>query len=217
VLSVQDNGCGIPREEWPRIFEPFFTTKFQGRGLGLSVVSGIIEKFDGSIGVRSKVNVGTEMLLCLPVAEAAVLVEDAPEPVAESTAKDPEGFALSERKKIWVVDDEPLICETVMRILTQNGYDVSTEQNSKAFLENFSEEEAEQTDCLLLDLTMPEVSGLDILKSVRVRHPDLPVMIMSGYDEQDQKDELEKHRISGFVHKPFQMRDLLEAIDKVFA
>lgn len=215
VLSIKDNGSGIAPENQPHIFEPFYTTKFQGRGLGLSAVSGIVEKLDGSIGLLSEVGVGTEILICLPKAESVVVIDD--EEDAEESTTNSKDFALEKRQKIWVVDDEPLIGETVMRILTQTGFDVCTQQNSKEFLKEFTKEEAETTDCLLLDLTMPEVNGMDVVKAVRKHSPELPIMIMSGYDEREQLDNFKKYTIARFVHKPFRMNELVDAIKAVLS
>lgn len=209
VLSVADNGPGIDAESLPHIFEPFFTTKFQGRGLGLSAVSGIVEKFDGNLGVKSTLGAGTEFLLCLPVAASVEVVS------GEDPGSVPDESSSVEKGQIWVVDDEPLIGETVMRMLSRGGYEVRTEQDPTRFLSAFSLEEAEKTQCLILDITMPEASGLDVLKTVREHHESLPVLMMSGYDESEQREAFEDLNISGFIHKPFRMEQLMEKLESV--
>jgi len=206
VLSVRDNGPGIPAEDLPHIFEPFFTTKFQGRGLGLSAVSGIVEKFDGNLGVRSDQHRGTEFVLCLPIAEE---VEVAPE---EEPVKEKPHVGGG---RIWVLDDEPLIGETVKRMLTRGGYDVQTAQDPLAFLKIFTPDEISETQCVILDVTMPRLNGLDVLKQIRVLAPDLPVLMMSGYDESEQSATFEDLHISGFIHKPFLMDQLVRKLDGI--
>jgi len=211
VLSVSDNGSGIAQEHLPRIFEPFYTTKFQGRGLGLSATVGIVEKFDASLGIRTEVGEGTEVLLCLPVAESVVVVSDE----EEEDASLPQPGKQQALGKVWVVDDEPLIGQTVMLILKKQGYEVEIDQSSRNFLSRFNKQESEQTSCLLLDLTMPDISGLEVLKKVREFAPHLPVVIMSGYDDVDNREEYSKLQVAGYIHKPFRMNDLVDKMNSV--
>lgn len=202
-LKIEDNGSGISSEDLPRIFEPFYTTKFQGRGLGLPSIAGLVEKFDGSLGVRSrKPEQGTEVALWLPLAEA-VLIEDT-EPEIETVEKK----ELKGSGKIFVVDDEPLICMTIQRLLTRSGYEILTANDGIEALEKIQAEDPEDIRCLILDVTMPRMGGLETLQNIREFLPDLPVLIMSGYDESDSLENFKDLNVEGFIHKPFRMEML---------
>ncbi|MDF3129723.1 response regulator [Kiritimatiellaeota bacterium B1221] len=201
VLKIKDNGSGISPKDLPHIFEPFYTTKFQGRGLGLPSVAGLVEKFDGSLGVRTDSEQGSEFLLWIPVARAVVIEE--PEENAVQVEEELEGSG-----KIWVVDDEPLICMTIQRLLTPLGFEVLTANDGEDAVEALSTRDPDEIRCLILDITMPRMGGLEALTQIREFMPDLKVLIMSGYDESDSLESFKDLKVDGFIHKPFRMEAL---------
>ena len=210
VMSFQDNGEGIAEDILPRIFEPFYSTKFQGRGLGLCAAIGVLEKQDGTMGVKSQPGEGTEFVMCLPVAESVEVLSD---PVAKEIPK--EELASPEGKRIWIVDDEPMIGEAVMRMLEGKGYVVQVESDPATFMRKFTYGEMERTHCVILDVVMPQISGLEILKWIRDRSESLPVLIISGLDDTEHNEHFEKLEASGFIRKPFQAEELSLALQKV--
>lgn len=211
-LKIKDNGSGISDADLPHIFEPFFTTKFQGRGLGLPAISGLIEKFDGSLGVRKRSEGGTEVAVWFPLARA-VLVEEAPPEQTVSVKEEP----FHGTGKIWVVDDEPLICMTLERLLTRLGFEVGTANDGAEALEAIRKENAEELRCLIFDVTMPRMGGFETLQKVREFLPDIPVLIMSGYDESESLTNFESLNVAGFIHKPFRMEQLQVKIKEILS
>lgn len=209
ILSVTDNGSGIKKEDLAHIFQPFFTTKFQGRGLGLPSVGGLLEKYDGSMGVRSTPSQGTEFRIWLPLAQS-VLVE---EPDPSASAAETTDFKVD--GKIWVVDDEPLICMTIERLLTRSGLKVGTAHDGLDALEKIRQEDPAGIACLILDVTMPKMGGLQTLERLREFLPQVPVLIMSGYDESDSLEAFKDLDVTGFIHKPFRMEQLETRLKKI--
>ncbi|MDA3874963.1 MAG: response regulator, partial [Kiritimatiellae bacterium] len=210
-MRISDNGCGIDGHDLQHIFEPIFTTKFQGRGLGLPAVVGTVQKFDGSLGVKQLPEGGTEFILLLPLANT-VLVESVEE---ASVSSEPKKQLQRGGGKIWVVDDEPLICMTIERLLSRYGFDVKTAGDGVEALEQLNKVRIDEVACLLLDVTMPKMGGFETLTRVREFAPDLPVLIMSGFDESDSLDKLKGLNVTGFIHKPFRMEQLEAKLGKI--
>ncbi len=208
VLKITDNGSGISPEDLPHIFEPFYTTKFQGRGLGLPSVAGLVEKFDGALGVRTDSEQGSEFILWIPVAEAVMIEE--PEESEPEVEEDLVGSG-----KIWVVDDEPLICMTIQRLLSPLGFDVQTANDGEDAVEKLAAVDPDEIRCLILDITMPRMGGLEALKKIREFMPDLKVLIMSGYDESDSLESFKDLKVDGFIHKPFRMEALQTRLKEI--
>ncbi|WFB37140.1 response regulator [Kiritimatiellota bacterium B12222] len=210
-LKVIDNGEGIGKENLQHIFEPFYTTRFLGRGLGLPSIAGMVEKFEGSLGVCSTPGAGTEFALWIPLS-----------PAEESTAVESSN-ELSSRKldgkgsKIWVVDDEPLICMTIERVLGKLGFVVGTADNGVDGLEKIRKDLQKGIDvkCIILDVTMPLMGGLEMLHYLRALDADLPVLLMSGFDESDSIAEHSALNVNGFIHKPFRMEGLERSVQKI--
>lgn len=196
TLRVRDTGPGMEPETLRRIFDPFFTTKFQGRGLGLAAAKGAIEKLDGKLGVSSRVGLGTEFLLALPVSLSVEIVEEAP----QETQTVP---VLHAGGTVWIVDDEPLICETMSRFIITWGLDCEVSTDSVEAVERMKKN-PDDISCILLDVTMPGMDGLEVLGHVRLFRPDVPVVLMSGFSEEETLRKFKGHDISGFIHKPFQ-------------
>lgn len=201
VLEVEDQGCGMTSEVRARIFEPFFSTKFTGRGLGMSAVLGILRGHDGVVELKSHPGGGTHWRVMFPVGDA---LSPAHEHAAESSDAPAEGFVL-------VVDDEPGVRALVARMLSRLGYSSMLARSGEEALRLYAEY---PTDCLLLDLSMPGMSGLDTLMALRAQDPNARVILASGYDE---RALLEREGLSavGFLKKPFELNTLAEALKEV--
>jgi len=197
-LVVADNGCGIKPEVLGRIFEPFFTTKFHGRGLGLAAVLGIVQSHDGALFVQSRPGEGTLFRLFLPATASSA---PAAAPAAPSTRSSLQGTVL-------VVDDEEPVRTVADAALTQLGLTVRTASDGIAALDSLRSAPG-SIDLVLLDLTMPGISGDEILRQLRQIRPDLRVIIMSGYSEGETMQRCASLGVTGFLPKPFTVTTLI--------
>lgn len=211
VLSVRDTGTGIPPEILERIFEPFFTTKDQGKGTGLGLATsyGIVEQHGGWMTCHSEVGVGTTFRIYLPRDVAAIQTEPEVQPDAE-----PEQIKGG-TETILLVDDDPEVRQVSETFLTQCGYRIITAGDGEAGLEVFNQNRR-MVSCVVLDLTMPKLSGADTFKRLRELDPSLPVIIYSGYVIND--DEFESQngsRPNAILCKPFDLGDMANLIRDV--
>ena len=169
-LSVSDNGCGIDSDTAVRIFEPFFTTKEPGRGtgLGLSVVHGIMKSCDGAISVYSKPGEGTTFHLYFPALDLDTPVAAAPEPA----------IVTGQGQRILFIDDEPVLTLLGERFLTRLGYEPVVEKDAHTALTRFREQ---PFDLVITDLTMPQLSGIDLARRLWEIRPATRVVLTTGY------------------------------------
>ena len=186
----------------PRIWDPFFTTKSKGRGLGLSAVQGIVSSHGGSIDVESVIDQGTVVHVQLPVAEQTI----APiEPVLiEKHPRKPDA-------RILVVDDEVMILIAVQRGLEIAGYEVSTADN-RADLIHMLESIENPFALAVLDVTMPEISFRELLQLVRNHSPGIPVVVSTGYSEENIHDLISNEKNISYLPKPFTSKEMLAIV-----
>jgi PAS domain S-box-containing protein len=202
-LRVSDTGHGIPREVRPRIFEPFFTTKGpgQGTGLGLAMVFGIVKQHRGWIDCYSEVNEGTRFDIYLPRATgAAPSTVPAPPPAPPRQG----------HETILLADDEPMIRNLGRTILEQLGYQVLLAVDGQEAVDIYAREK-ERIDLVILDLTMPRLSGHDALRRMLTLDPKVCVLFASGYSA-EQISEADKDSILGFIGKPYRPNDLAVSV-----
>jgi len=205
-LSVSDTGCGIPPAILGRIFEPFFTTKDigKGTGLGLSTVYGIVEQHQGWIEVKSDVGSGTTFETFFP--SVSTLTDQAHEGVGEATPRGGNEHIL------LVEDDEPVRLFTA-QTLRKMGYQVLEADCGKAALKLWKENNR-NTDILLTDIIMPDVTGWELARSLYFQKRNLRMVFMSGYSPEAFEKENEFLREDGihFLQKPYSSQALLHTI-----
>jgi PAS domain S-box-containing protein len=191
-VQVSDNGSGMSPDTLARIFDPFFTTKFTGRGLGLSAVLGIVRGHSGAIRVESALGRGTTFRVLLPENVGEVRG-------AESSRRPPDARGTG---RILVVDDEEIVRAVTARVLSMLGYAVVTAADGREAVDVLKASR-EPIDAVLMDLTMPKLDGVAAFEELRSLQPDLPVILMSGYNEQDAVARFAASGLAGFLQKPF--------------
>jgi PAS domain S-box-containing protein len=204
-IAVRDNGPGLSEEDRSQVFEPFFSTKAAGRGLGLAAVHGIVSAHGGTIRAAAASGGGAIFIIALPATDRKIA----------SASRPDERQDVKGKGTILVVDDEKYILHLVETILTKRGYEGITAASGKEGLALF-ENRGEEIDGVLIDLTMPGMSGLELLKALRHRRPDLPVVLMSGWNRKPLPGELEGVKNVIFLHKPFKSDEFSRALEESF-
>jgi len=204
-LEVRDGGCGMSPQTQQRIFDPFFTTKFTGRGLGLAAVIGIVRGHHGAIVVNSAPGQGATFTVLFPPARAAAHAAAA----APALAPVWRGSGT-----VLVVDDEEIARETTTAMLGMIGFDAVVAADGREALDRVGSMDAAFT-AIILDLTMPGQSGLEVHGELRRRAPTLPVVLMSGYSVHDARAVVGNGSCTAFLQKPFRLTDLATALRHV--
>ncbi len=204
VLEVADTGSGMDEATKKRIFEPFFTTKpvGKGTGLGLSTVYGIVHQFEGQIDLQSQVGTGTRFQIFFPV--TAPCPGKAQVQLPEVVAREDSGT-----RTILLVDDEAALRMAVAVYLRSLGHQVLESQNALDAVE-LARHHSGSVDILVTDVVMPELRGPELTRQVKMLHPKIHVIHMSGYAEGALGEEISPE--AAFLHKPFRFATLLEQL-----
>lgn len=206
-LRVADTGHGMPPELRARIFEPFFTTKFLGRGLGLSAVLGIVRVHGGALHVTSEVGRGTLCEVFLPQIPAAVGQDCT---LADTCAES----AWRGHGTILVIDDEQTVRAVAERMIRRLGFSPLLAANGAEGIKTLNQH-ADKIVGVLLDQTMPGMTGTEALREIRRHAPNLPVIVSSGYSSEDLAARYGKDSPDEFIQKPYmlaKLRDILRRL-----
>ena len=196
VLQVSDNGSGMDDATRAKIFDPFFTTKFTGRGLGLAAVLGIIRGHRGTIRVTSQPGIGTCFQVYFPASRKTV------ERALFTLSND----SFQGTGTILVVDDEEIVRIAARTVLESFGYTVLEGGNGREALRVY-ERHAGEINVVLLDMTMPVMSGVETLQHLLLMDPEANVIATSGYNESEAM-QIFGNAIAGFIQKPYTAPDL---------
>jgi signal transduction histidine kinase len=204
LMRIGDNGKGMDEQTRARIFEPFFTTKFQGRGLGMAAVYGIVKKHGGYVYVDAVPGRGTTISIYLPGSTPS---EPVKEPVVICRPQRT-GTAL-------IVEDEHLVMEVNRAIVEKLGYRVLEAKTGKEALDIAEKYEGE-IDFTLLDVILPDMDGGLIYPKLKEARPDVKVVACSGFALDGPASEMLEAGAESFIQKPFTMAALSAVLDKIF-
>ncbi len=206
-ISVTDEGPGIPKDHFQRIFDPYFTTKPRGSGLGLATSYSIIKKHDGFIFVDSEPGAGATFSIYLPATERNNVCESAEDPVIWKGAG-----------RVLLMDDEESILEFGSEMLSVLGYQPVVAGDGKTAVELYEESlrRNKPFDAVIMDLTVPgAMGGGEAIRHLLRIDPDVKAIVTSGYSNDPIMSEYRKYGFSGVVIKPYNIKDLGEALNKI--
>jgi CheY-like chemotaxis protein len=205
LLEVTDSGTGMPPEVLASIFDPFYSTKTAGKGLGLSAILGTLRGHGAGLRITSVLGGGSSFLLCFRATDqrpgpSDPGFEEAPAPLL--------------RGRILLVDDEDLILQAIGSALEAIGLEVLTARDGREALERFRSA-SPRLDLVLMDLTMPRMDGREAFQAMHDLDPSVPVVLSSGFSEQDSLQTLAAQGPAAFMQKPYQIKELRQLLQRV--
>lgn len=207
-LEVRDSGCGMDEAVQQKLFDPFFTTKFTGRGLGMSVVQGVVRGHKGAIVVSSQPHRGTAVSILFPITEA----KPALAPLLPPNMATPGPIALS--GTVLVAEDEATLRLLIERILKRMGLRVLTAEDGVEAIELF-QKNADDITFVILDFTMPKLDGIKTLEALRAIKPNVTAVLTSGYDVENTQHRYVQEGFVAFIRKPFQVETLMNVVRQI--
>lgn len=203
-LEVSDTGCGMDEDTVQRLFDPFFTTKFTGRGLGMSVVLGIVRGHNGALLVDSTPQKGTVIRVLFPAADST---ETPDVPPANTSGRAAEVGAFQLSGNVLLADDEKMVREICKVMLQELGFTVLTAVDGNDAVRIFSAR-PDSFDLVILDASMPNKGGIEAFEDLRKLRRDVKVILASGYTEIGIAEQVADKGLNGFIQKPFTLDGL---------
>ena len=205
-MTVIDNGLGMNSNTLERLFDPFFSTKtpLKGTGMGLAVVHGIVKRHKGAIRVHSEPDRGSEFRVVLPKLEGQI------RPVAKKQEILPGG-----NERILFIDDEESLVDIGSQLLKRLGYQLETETDPLKALDTFRRKHRD-FDLVITDMTMPKMTGITLARKLIEIREDIPIILTTGFAELIVEEKVRQMGIKALLMKPLTMKDLADAIRKVF-
>jgi two-component system, cell cycle sensor histidine kinase and response regulator CckA len=206
-LEVSDTGPGMPPEIQAKVFDPFFTTKSAGRGLGLSVVQGIVRDLGGTILLTSEPDKGTTFRVLFPLAKTAKVATG-------------EALAIDERTSTFhgvtllIVEDERFLREAIARMLRKTGFEVLEAADGPSAIEHLRAN-VRKIDVILLDMTIPGASSEEIVVEATRARPNVPVILTSAYSQE--MVTMSAPQVRDFIRKPFGLEDLTKTLRRTLS
>jgi PAS domain S-box-containing protein len=203
LIEVKDTGVGMDEATRERVFEPFFSTKEKGHGLGLAACLGIVSAHGGAVLVESELGKGSCFSVLLPSASAR-----------ERPASARHAESASEPCRVLVVDDEAVVRAQLRRTLELRGYAVEEAPDGRSAVKSLTAPGADLPDVVVLDMTMPDMDGAEVLRLVRAAGSRVPVVVSSGYLDFSVERRLPRGDFQAFLPKPYGATDLVSAIER---
>jgi two-component system, cell cycle sensor histidine kinase and response regulator CckA len=195
VVTVKDEGRGIPDEQLPRVFDPFFSTsETRETGLALSIAYGLLQRLGGSISAANRAGGGSVFTLEFPLASRSA--RRAAEQHKES----------GQRLRVLLVDDEPDNVEILQELLTLEGHHAETATSGRAALDLFAS--GHQYDLVLCDVGMPEMSGWQVVRELHRLEPGLPIYLLTGWANEIGEHDPRLRAVRGVLAKPLDLDEL---------
>ncbi|QDT43342.1 Blue-light-activated protein [Gimesia alba] len=204
-FEIEDTGSGMDEDCQSKMFDPFFTTKFTGRGLGLAGVSGIIRGHNGGLLVDSAVERGSRFRVILPVAT------DTEEKIENDSSADT--VVPADAGYVLVIDDDKAVCNVVNHVLNRFGFSVMVAHSGSEGIEVY-EKNRDGISVILLDMTMPGLSGVETYHLLKEKGIDIPVILTSGLSETDISDQMDGSEFVHFLKKPYKPQKLVNMVSK---
>ncbi|MBU1566056.1 MAG: PAS domain S-box protein [Proteobacteria bacterium] len=206
-LEVRDNGCGIADKDLEEVFSPFFSTKFTGRGMGLPVVLGLAQAHQGAVTVESRPGQGSVFRVFLPISE---------EKIVRQPQKKTKASVIQKTGKVLLVEDDAIVREITSVMLSTMGFTVLRALDGIEAVEKFRQHKDEIL-FVLSDVAMPRMNGWETLIALRQIVPGIPMILASGYSEEQVMERVHSERPQFFLGKPYGFKDLRDAINRALA
>lgn len=203
-FSVRDTGTGIKLSEKNKIFDPFYTSKgiAKGTGLGLAVVKNIVDSYSGEIELESEEDVGSTFNIYIPVTDRS-----------ENEESVEETFSRGGNEGLLIVDDEKSIRDFSSEYLSDLGYKIFTAEDGEVAIRTF-DSKPDDIHLIILDLTLPKISGIEVLEYVKRKNPNVKVILTSGYMIEKDSGQVEDSKIDDFIQKPYTVEKLAQVVRK---
>lgn len=201
-ICFSDNGIGMTAEEQRKVFDPFYTNKELGNGMGLAIVHGIVIEHGGAIDLQSEANKGSKFSIYLPLSDQ--------EPEAKSCLDD--AIKVTDSRRIVVVDDQEDLLIVISEMLGQLGHQCITCSDPREAMNIISKESA-QVDLVITDYSMPEISGMEIASYCNQNHPDIPVVLSTGYGDSILEAVGNSSEGNRILNKPFNLATLRQVVE----